>query len=318
MTGARVLLPTILVGVSAAAAACAGADTRASEERAPGAGAPASDVAWAGARTLEEGGPIIIGHRGASGHAPENTLASFGLALALGADYFEPDIYLTADGVPIVFHDATLDRTARGPAENCTGKPTEKTLAQIKTCNAGVWFRDRNAEVYREEYGAEEIPTLEEVFQRFGQSAGYWIEIKSPQDVPGVEEAVATLLERYGLRGEVARRRQVIVQSFDAEILHTFHRIAPEVPLVQLTTGRETSETLRARLDEIATYAVGIGPEKGTVDAALVEAAHARGLGVYPYTVNDPAEMRALLDIGVDGIISDFPDRVAEVMGRVR
>src|SRR5690606_30296180 len=117
---------------------------------------------------------------------------------------------------------------------------------------------------------------------------------------------------------EVARRRQVIVQSFDAEILHTFHRIAPEVPLVQLTTGRETSETLRARLDEIATYAVGIGPEKGTVDAALVEAAHARGLGVYPYTVNDPAEMRALLDIGVDGIISDFPDRVAEVMGRVR
>jgi glycerophosphoryl diester phosphodiesterase len=308
VTRGRAPLFAILLGASAAVAACAGASTRTSYDE------------WPGARTLQQrpAGKIIIGHRGASGHAPENTLSSFELALRLGADYFEPDIYLTRDGVPIVLHDATLNRTARGPAENCTGKVSEKTLDQLRTCNAGIWFNERRPEAYRAEFAAQKIPTLEEVFHRFGRRAGYWIEIKSPQPTPGVEAKVAALLEQYGLRGDVARRRQVIVQSFDPQILRTFHEIAPEVPLVQLISARESSEAIRARLAEIAEYAVGIGPEKGTVDAALVQAAHARGLGVYPYTVNDPAEMRALLDMGVDGIISDYPDRVAQVMGRSR
>src|SRR4029078_9787698 len=87
--------------------------------------------------------PVLnIGHRGASGYAPEHTIASYDLALALGADYIEQDLQLTKDGVLVVLHDPTLDRTARGEAANCTGLVIEKTLAQVKTCDVGSWFND--------------------------------------------------------------------------------------------------------------------------------------------------------------------------------
>ena len=89
--------------------------------------------------------PVVnIGHRGASGYAPEHTLAAYDLALGLGADYIEQDLQITSDGVLVVLHDATLDRTARGAAENCTGLVSTKTLAQIKTCDVGRWFNDAN------------------------------------------------------------------------------------------------------------------------------------------------------------------------------
>ena len=93
---------------------------------------------------------LAIGHRGASGYAPEHTIASYDLALALGADYIEQDLQLTKDGVLVVLHDPTLDRTARGPAENCTGsRRSTKTLAQIKTCDVGSWFNDAFPEYAR-------------------------------------------------------------------------------------------------------------------------------------------------------------------------
>src|SRR5687768_1343082 len=114
------------------------------------AGAAAPAVAL-GAEPL---GPIVnVAHRGASGHAPEHTFAAYDLALRMGADYIEQDLHLTKDGVLVVLHDETLDRTARGPVENCSGRVDTKTLAQIKTCDVGSWFAP--------EYAGERIPTLE-------------------------------------------------------------------------------------------------------------------------------------------------------------
>ena len=125
--------------------------------------------------------PLNIGHRGASGHAPEHTFPAYDLALADGADYIEQDLQLTKDGVLIVLHDATLDRTARGPQENCTGPVIGKTLAQIRTCDAGTWFNERFPDRARPEYAGLVIPTLDEVFTRYGNRVRYYIETKNPK-----------------------------------------------------------------------------------------------------------------------------------------
>src|SRR5262249_7804283 len=113
-------------------------------------------------------GPVLnIGHRGASGYAPEHTIPSYDLALKLGADYIEQDLQLTSDGVLICMHDTTLDRTARGAPENCTGLVSSKTLAQVKTCDVGSWFNDAHPDRARPEYVGQRIPTLEELFRRY-------------------------------------------------------------------------------------------------------------------------------------------------------
>ena len=110
----------------------------------------------------------------------------------MGADYIEQDLQVTSDGVLVVMHDGTLNRTTRGAAENCTGAVNTKTLAQIKTCSAGQWFGP--------EWVDEKIPTLEEVFQRYGKTVNYYIETKQPDPADHMEEKLLALLDKYGLR----------------------------------------------------------------------------------------------------------------------
>ena len=141
---------------------------------------------------------VNIGHRGASGTRPEHTFAAYDRALELGADYIEQDLQVTYDGVLVVLHDTTLNRTVRGPAENCTGAVDTKTLAQIKTCSAGAWFGA--------EWEGEKIPTLEEVFQRYGKTVNYYIETKSPDPEDKMEERLLALLDKYDLRESAVTR----------------------------------------------------------------------------------------------------------------
>lgn len=268
----------------------------------------------------DDGDTVLnIGHRGASGYAPEHTLPAYDLALRQGADYIEQDLQLTKDGVLVVIHDETLDRTARPTAESepgdCTGLVREKTLAQIKTCDVGSWFNETYPEYAKEEYVGLKVPTLEEVFQRYRKSAAYYIETKSPESAPGMEEDLLRLMDEYGLRESAAERWQVLIQSFSPASLQKVHPEDPSLPLIQLFSGSETSETIQARLDATADYAVGIGPSKSDVDPALVEAAHDRCLDLHPYTVNEPAEMEDLIELGVDGMFTNFPDRLDAVLG---
>jgi glycerophosphoryl diester phosphodiesterase len=262
---------------------------------------------------------LNIGHRGASGYAPEHTFASYDLALRLGADYIEQDLQFTRDGVLVVMHDETLDRTARPTAESepgdCTGLVGEKTLAQIKTCDVGSWFNEAYPEYAKEDYVGLKIPTLEEVFQRYRKSAAYYIETKSPESAPGMEEELLRLLDEYGLRDPATDRWQVLIQSFSPASLQKIHATDPSLPLIQLFSDSETSETIQARLDETASYAVGIGPSQDDVDAVLVQAAHERCLDLHPYTVNEPSEMEDLIDTGVDGMFTNFADRLDAVLG---
>ncbi len=263
---------------------------------------------------------LNIGHRGASGYAPEHTLASYDLAKKLGADYIEQDLQLTKDGVLVVLHDATLDRTARPTAESepgdCTGLVIEKTLEQIKTCEVGSWFNEEYPQYAQEEYVGLEIPTLEEVFQRYRKSVNYYIETKNPEAAPGMEEELLRLMDEYGLTKPAADRWQVLIQSFSPESLLKINTLDPSLPLIQLYSSSETSESIQARLDAAREYAVGIGPSKTDVDEALVEAAHSRCLDIHPYTVNEKPEMEQLIATGVDGMFTNFPDRLDEVLGK--
>jgi glycerophosphoryl diester phosphodiesterase len=271
------------------------------------------------ARSAGDANAVLnIGHRGASGHAPEHTIPSYDLALDLGADFIEQDLQLTKDGVLVVLHDETLNRTARGSAENCTGLVIQKTLAQIKTCDVGTWFNEAFPQSARPEYVGLRVPTLDEVFARYQHRTNYHIETKSPLSAPGMEEKLLALLEQYDLRKPAADRWEVLIQSFEPTSLTKIHQLDPSLPLVQLFPGSMTSATIRSFLDAVKGYAIGIGPSKGSVDAALVAAAHARCLDLHPYTVNTTDEMQSLVALGVDGMFTNFPDRLDTVLAKDR
>jgi glycerophosphoryl diester phosphodiesterase len=272
-----------------------------------------------------EGGPVVnVGHRGTAGLAPEHTIASYDLALENGADYIEQDLRMTSDGVLVVVHDEDLDRTTRGPAENCTGPVGEKTLEQVKTCDVGSFFNERYPDFAREEYEGLKIPTLEEVFRRYGTETNYYVETRSSEAPPGnpgiddssgMEEELLRLMDEYGLREPAAGSWRVLIQSFVPASLEEIHAEDPSLPLVQLYSDEETGEAIRADLESAGGYAVGVGPSMDDVDGGLVEAAHARCLAVHPYTLLEEPDMREMIELGVDGMFTDFPNRLEGVLG---
>jgi glycerophosphoryl diester phosphodiesterase len=271
--------------------------------------APAVQAAPETQSTLD--GPVLnIGHRGASAYAPEHTFASYDLAIEQGADYIEIDLQMTADGVLVAMHDKTLNRTADAPEgvpeRYCRGLVSKKTLEQIKMCDVGSWFGP--------EYAGQQIPTLEEIFQRYGTSVNYYIETKNPEASPGMEEELLRLMDKYDLTEPAEENWQVLIQSFSAESLMKIHEINPDLPLIQLYWAG-TSKSIQRDLDAVSEYAVGIGPYKKDVDAALVEAAHEHCLAVHPYTVNTVEEMEALIALGVDGMFTNNPDLLDAVLG---
>jgi glycerophosphoryl diester phosphodiesterase len=256
---------------------------------------------------------LNVGHRGASGLAPEHTIAAYDLALKLGADYIEQDLQMTSDGVLVVMHDPTLDRTAQGPEESCTGPVASKTLEQVRSCDVGSWFNEEYPRRSRARYEGLRIPTLQQVFERYGRSVNYYIETKNPELGPRMEEELLRMLDEYRLTGPAERHRRVLIQSFQPESLMRIHAQAPELPLIQLLPSAITGDF---EFDAIANYAVGVGPSSGSVDRPFVENAHERGLDIHPYTVDAASEMRRLIDIEVDGMFTNRPDRLASILGR--
>lgn len=253
---------------------------------------------------------LVIAHRGASGTAPEHTFAAWDRALELGADYLEQDLQLTRDGVLVVMHDETLDRTVRRDGQPCRGRVIDHSLAELRACEAGSWFNRAHPGAARPEYAAEPIPTLAEVFARYGGDASYYIETKRPESAPGMEEALLALLDEHGLREAAAAEWRVLIQSFSTASLRRVRDMDARLPLIQLVERGAIPPAPGDWLDGVAEYAVGIGPHRDDVAGELVAAAHARCLAVHPYTVNDPAELARLAGAGVDGMFTDYPDRL--------
>lgn len=157
---------------------------------------------------------LTVAHRGASGYVPEHTILSYETAQKMKADYIELDLQMTKDGKLIVMHDEKLDRTTNG-----TGWVKDHTLADIKKLDAGSWFNEAYPEKAKPQYVSLKVPTLEEVLDRFGKHANYYIETKSPDTYPGMEEKLIASLQKHKLLGKHSKPGQVIIQSFSKESL---------------------------------------------------------------------------------------------------
>ena len=230
---------------------------------------------------------LVIAHRGASGHAPENTLAAFKRAIALGASFIETDLQLSRDARFVAIHDDTVNRTTNGQ-----GKVHELTLADLRRLDAGSWFGS--------EFAGERIPTLEEILEFSKRhDVVFYLELK-PTGSWGGEHALIGALRQTG---EIAR---TIVISFDAGILEALRRIEPTLMTGLLFEGQIDLPLERAV--EIGARQLAVRGD--LVTPALLAQAHKKDLQVVCWTVNQPAHMRMLIEAGVDGIMSDYPDRL--------
>jgi glycerophosphoryl diester phosphodiesterase len=253
---------------------------------------------------------ISIAHRGASAHAPEHTFAAYDLALEIGCDYLELDLQLTRDGAIVALHDTTLERTLRG--DGCAGPVLQRSLAEVQACDAGRWFNEAHPDRARAAFIGQRVPTLDEVLARFGRSVKYYLELKSPEAAPGIEARLLETLGRFGLRDAAASDRHVLVESFSESSLQRVRALDARLPLVQLFEDIG-AETIVGRLGGASDYAVGVAPHRGSVTPELTAAAHRHGLLVHAWTVNEPAEMERFRAWGVDGVFTDYPDRLARL-----
>jgi glycerophosphoryl diester phosphodiesterase len=243
-----------------------------------------------GGRNKENDAVLVIAHRGASGHAPENTLAAFKEAVALGATFIETDLQLTCDARFVAIHDDTVNRTTNGQ-----GAVHDLTLAELRKLDAGSWFGS--------EFVGERIPTLDEILQFSKKNdVVFYLELKPGGSWGGEHALIGALRES----GEIARS---VVISFDAGVLAAVRKVEPTLMTGLLYDGQ---------IDDPLEKAVEIGARQVAVRGDLVTPwmlgqARRRDLQVVCWTVNHPAHMRMLMTAGVDGIMSDYPDRLVAV-----
>jgi glycerophosphoryl diester phosphodiesterase len=237
----------------------------------------------------------IVAHRGASGHAPENTMAAFRRAVELGASFIETDLQLTRDARVIAIHDSTLDRTTNGK-----GAVHLKSREEIRALDAGAWFGSGAAT----SFAWERVPTLEEILQFANErDIVFFLEIKSGGSW-GVEHAVVAALREFA---ETAR---VVILSFDPSTLESVYR---------LNSALMTGFLCEHPSNDLVERAVRVGarqlaPRGDLITPALVDKAHQAGLQVAAWTINEPEQMRRLISAGVDGIMTDYPDRLVDVL----
>ena len=286
----------------------------------------------------------LQGHRGARGLAPENTLAAFERALAIGVTTLEMDAAVTADGVVVVSHDAALDpaitRDANGRWLTARGAPIRTlTLAEVQGFDVGrIDPASRYARQFPEQSArdGERIPTLAAVFAKVkalgADGVRFNIETKidptRPDETLAPEPFVRALLAVIAVAGMSER---VMIQSFDWRTLAIVQRLAPGMPTVYLTTRDKRFDTLAdgtwtggRRLADYPSVAHMVKAAGGTIWSPQyrgiterdVAGAHALGLQVIPWTVNDVSDAERLIGWGVDGLISDRPDRMREAMQR--
>ena len=280
--------------------------------------------------------PIVIAHRGASGYRPEHTLEAYRLGVEMGADYIEPDLVITKDGVLIARHENEISGTTdvagkfpeRRRAKTIDGQLVDGwfaedfTLEEIRTLRA----RERLASRSHAFDGQFAVPTFDEVIElaqrtgrERGRDVGIYPETKHPAYFRSIglplEEPLLTSLARYEWNRADA---PVFIQSFEPGNLQAL-RSKTAVRLVQLTS--DAAMTTEAALEQIATYAHGLGPEKRLALTDLVTRAHRAGLLVHVWTLradaeflpaeyggDAAAEVRRFRDLGVDGIFTDHPD----------
>ncbi|MBE3558498.1 MAG: glycerophosphodiester phosphodiesterase [Ktedonobacteraceae bacterium] len=257
--------------------------------------------------------PLLIAHQGGELLAPSDTLAAFAVADSIGVDMLETDIHMTKDGYLVLIHDSTVDRTTNG-----TGRVDSYTLSDLKKLDAGYRFKDLQGQYSYRGKGVT-IPTLEELFQTYGQKYLYNLEMKDayPKNGPSqIEAKLLALIQKYHLE------KRVVVTSFHQELIDHFNQLAHN----QIALGAGTAEATRfvlthkfgvpgfykpsANVFQLPTESSGFDLK----DRVLIEGAHRLHIQVHYWTIDDKATMRELLQLGADGIITNRPDLLKEVL----
>jgi glycerophosphoryl diester phosphodiesterase len=246
--------------------------------------------------------PLIAAHRGGALLWPENSLLAYRNALALGADFLETDIHLTADGEVVVLHDPTLDRTTTG-----TGPVSGRRLAELAP------LRLRAADGTATD---EPVPTLGQLLDLVAPSrAKLLLEIKvdaARRPYAAIEDKALALVRARGLTG------RVLVMAFEPDTLRRVRALDPAIPVVLLVSRarmeREGGEAMIRQARELR--ATHLGVDHRALDAALVAAVRAAGLTSAAWTVNTEPDLRRIIDLGVDVVISDRPDLARQLGGR--
>ena len=242
-------------------------------------------------------GVLVFGHRGARGLAPENTLSSFELALSMGIDGVEFDVMPCASGEAVVFHDYRLDKLAGG-----WGWVEGTSLDKLKKFDVGAMFHQR--------YRGERIPSLDEVLELIQDRLIINIELKGENARnDGLESHVAQALRRRGLVDNA------IISSFNPMRLARINEVAPEFNTGVLVQ-QDAAWWLRKFWFAPLRGADAVHPEIGMVSKPLVDGWHQKGKVVIAWPANTPADVKMLIDYGVDGIITDRPDRLMDMLGR--
>ena len=279
----------------------------------------------------------VIAHRGASAYAPENTLAAFELAAEMEADWYELDCLLTRDNAVIVSHDDSLDRTTNG-----AGKIAEKTLEELKTLDAGAWFDEK--------FVGEPMPTLAESLAMARDRIGVYVEIKSADnDGPVMQQLWQAAEGRESLDTELAKEmlriveesgsrnfaltrkaieeirsagmtRQVVIQSFSPVICLVSRIEAPEIRTEYLGSYSAEKPAAWDRFLEwgMLIDVAGFNVSYGSLTPERLAWFHERGKSVAVWTVNDPADMRRFIELGVDAIITNHPDTLRDVLAETK
>jgi len=229
--------------------------------------------------------PLIIGHRGAKGHVAENTLPSVSKAMELGVDGIEIDVFLCKSGELVVFHDKTLQKLTDG-----TGYIEDLTLDSIKKINV---------------LGNYKIPTLKEVIDLIQGKVFLNIELKGS----GTALPTHELLKTY-LKGETWNANQFIISSFNWDELKHFHQLNKEVPIAVLTDA----DPLDALPIAKTVQAQAINPSFKSLTQKNVKTIQQAGFKIFPYTINENEDIKKMLILSVEGIITDYPERVKEVL----
>jgi glycerophosphoryl diester phosphodiesterase len=242
---------------------------------------------------------ITTAHRGASAYAPENTLAAFQVGIDQHSTWIESDVQLTKDGEAVLMHDTTLKRTTNVEEvfpDRAPWNVRDFTLAEIKQLDAGSWFGP--------EFAGEKVPTLAEMVEQVRSSrSGIIMELKSPELYPGVEQKVIDVFDSFpGYVTSALAAGRLSVQSFNWQSMKTYAQLSPETPVGLLGAPAV------ADLPAYAEWAEQINPSSGQTTEAYVDAVHAAGMDVNVWTVNDAPTMTRLLDWDVDGIITNNPD----------
>ncbi|MEF3307557.1 glycerophosphodiester phosphodiesterase family protein [Paenibacillus sp. GYB004] len=233
----------------------------------------------------------VVGHRGAAGDAPENTLGSFALAVEQGADAVELDVHLSKDGSIVVCHDAKVNRTTTG-----RGAIAELLTRELKQLDAGMWHSDR--------YAGERLPLLEEVFDLLPPAVGVNVEMKV--DSPELRDGLLRLLR------ERSMLERVFVSSFHHGGLTRMKQEEPGLRIGLLVDKKPIMPEEAMRKYGVELYSMH--PHHKLVNRQWMEQANRLGIRVYPWTVNKVPRMAELIALGVSGIITDFPARLRALL----